>query len=182
MKSAHKPTSWFITVPLAGLTAAYVVLAFLPTEKAIGRVREATIEKQRYCTATGNLLPLLETTRQHVEKTREFTQTWAETAPNRSEVAALAGTVDALVRAAGARITMFDPEPVTRRERVSELSLKVGCTGTFPQVFAFVHELETLPQTVWVKSLVIEREGKEGGSVHGEVNVVVFLDNSEVSN
>jgi len=175
-----KPASWFVTLPLAALAFAYVGLAFFPTEKAIGKMREETAQKQQFCQLTGDLTPLLESARQQAIKTHQFNEAWAKTMPNRFEASAILGAINTMIRTSGARTTRFNPEPILQGQRISQLPLAVGCTGTFPQVFTFLHDLESLPQTVWVREVQIEpkADGQTGHSVSCEVKLAIFLDNS----
>ncbi len=181
MKTKARRGSWMVTVPLAAAAVIYVTLVFLPGRRAIGEARDQIQQKQAYIAQSASLPMALNTAQRQLQKTRAYTAAWKEHAPTAGELSALYGKVHALAKAAGATTTRFDPEPVIPLDTISKIPLTVGCTGTFDQVCEFLRSLETLPMTVWVDAIKIEKLTGSEGFVVCELSLVVFADNPEIS-
>ena len=63
--------------------------------------------------------------------------------------------------AAGVRITRFDPQAPVVYEKLRRVPVVVGCTGSFSQIYEFIRKLETMPTSVWVGALRMEKDVKK---------------------
>ena len=66
-------------------------------------------------------------------------------------------------------------------------------SGQLPAVFNFLRDLEQMPQTIWIKSVTLERAdqnvrtgkdtlSKVRGYAKCELEMAIFMDNLEISN
>ena len=181
MKKNTQRNSLIITIPLVAVAAAWVFLVFLPIQNAIGRLQDEAEQKQQYCDRSKSLLPVLERSGRDLVNVRRQISYWDEAAPSHKDLASLLGEITAKAREAGLRITRFDPAPITMYERVSELPLSMGVTGTFSQLFTFIHDLEVMDPTIWVNSLEFEKSGRPAEIVACDLDLGIFMDNPEKS-
>ena len=180
MKTKVHRGSWIVTVPLAAASIAYIMLVFLPGRRAIGEARDQIEQKQDYITRAAGL-PALRAAQQALEKTQAYNTTWEEHAPAQGRLSALYGRIHALAEAAGTTTTRFDPEPLVSYDNLLQIPLVVGCTGSFAQVCEFLRGLEGLQATIWMESVDLEHLVGVGESITCELNLVVFVDNPEIS-
>lgn len=181
MKTRVRPSSWMLTVPLAGAAAAYMGFFLLPGQRTVGEIREQVKMKRDYISQAGSLPVALQIAQEKLKQTEGYTNAWKENSPGRGELSVLYGCIHEMAKAAGTATTRFDPEPIVEHETVCEVPLTMANTGSFGQIFQFLGGLETLPMEVWVKEFHLEKVGDSNGVLACEVSLVVFIDNSEHS-
>jgi Tfp pilus assembly protein PilO len=175
-----KPNGLLVLAALGAAAVAYVVLVFVPGHKAIAQMREQIETKRRQVVLSGTSGAAIETTRKDLARAKACIAAWDAKSPSVTDLAALFGRINALVKSSGAINTRFEPEPVRRRERLIEIPLSIGLLGSYPQIDQFLCSLEGLPATLWVDSAKIVAM-KNGATVHGEIRLVVFTVNSDNS-
>lgn len=166
-----------MTVPMVGVAVAYFMLFFLPGSKAIDELKKQTAEKQAYVEQAGELATALGLAQAELDKARSYYQAWKDNAPRQRELAALFGKINQLAKVAGTTTTRFDPEPLVQRDHLREIPLTMGCSGTNAQIFEFLRGLESLPLSIWVTSVQIEKVNPRTKAVDCEAAVVVFTGN-----
>ena len=181
MKTRSKRGDWLLTIPLAAAAVAYVVFVFLPGRRATGELNEQIDSKQETIDQAQCLHQGLLDTQKEVDKTKDYTSQWVERAPSRGELSLLHAKIRELAVAAGTTITRFDPERAQIHGFLREIPLSVGCSGEFAQVFKFLRGLESLPPTIWINELVLEKMNTTEGHVSCELELVVFTNNPENS-
>jgi Tfp pilus assembly protein PilO len=181
MKTSLRQTSWIVALPLAGLTAAYVLGFFLPGRRAIDRLREELDAQREFVVSTTFVAPAIEATKEELKKTAAYNSAWLANAPTEADLSDLHGRIHALAKTAGATTTRFEPQPTVDYERLRRLPILVGCTGSFSQLGRFLETLENLPQTIWVENVEFSTSGQSEGAVKCEVELVVFTDNPDNS-
>lgn len=181
MKTKVRRGSWIVTVPLAAAAIAYVTLVFLPGRRAIGEARDQIEQKRDYVTRATGLAAALHAAQQELEKAQAYSTAWEEHAPTQGRLSALYGRIHVLADAAGTTTTRFDPEPVVQYDKVCQIPLVVGCTGSFDQIWEFMRGLEGLQATIWMDSVNLERLDGVEGSITCELNLVVITDNLDIS-
>jgi len=181
MKTRSKRGDWLLTLPLAAAAVAYVVFVFLPGHRATGELSKQIESRQETIDQADCLHQALLATRKEVDKTEDYTSAWGERAPSRGELSLLHAKIRELASAAGTTITHFDPERTRSYGFLRELPLSVGCTGEFAQVFKFLRGVESLPPTIWINELVLEKMNPTEGHVSCELELVVFTNNPENS-
>ena len=170
-----------MTVPMAGVAAAYVMLFFLPGSRAIDELKKQTAEKRAYVEQGGELATALKLAQAELDKARGYHQAWRDNAPKQRELAALFGKINQLATVAGTTTTSFDPAPLVQHDHLREIPLTMGCSGTNAQIFEFLRSLESLPLSIWVTSIQIEKIDPKTKTAGCELAVVVFAGNPEDS-
>ncbi|MBN1591344.1 MAG: type 4a pilus biogenesis protein PilO [Pirellulales bacterium] len=181
MSESPQRNSLIVTIPLVVVAIAWLLLVFFPMQKAIGRLQVESREMQQYCEHTSSRLPMLRRTGRDLADTRESVARWNDTTPSRRDLTALLGKITALARAAGLRTTRFDPETIVTHERLARAPLSIEVVGPFSHLFSFLSELESLPQTIWIEHLEIEKGGVNSHNVSCSLKLVIFVDNANNS-
>lgn len=181
MQAKLRRNSWIVTVPLAAIALAYILLIFLPDRRAIGKTRDQIKQKQAFVVQAVSVGAALRTVEQELKKTEAYNATWQEHAPAEGELSALYGEIHELAKAAGTTITRFDPEPAACYGEISQIPLGIGCVGSFAEICGFLRGLERLPVAIWVSELVLAASGDTGRSVICKADLVIFTHNSENS-
>jgi Tfp pilus assembly protein PilO len=170
----------WVLVALGAAAVAYVLLVLAPNHRAIMELRELILVKRGQVLQGAGIALAIETSKKDLARAKACIAAWDTNAPKEKDRAVLFGKINELAKTAGVVSTRFEPEPVTRRDRLVEIPLTIGVTGSFAQIEAFLYSLERLPVTSWVDSLKLA-SGKDGHSVTGEIKVVIFTVNSEIS-
>ncbi len=193
MKQNPNRKSWIIVVVLIAVMVGYVAVSFIPKCHDIAKLRKDLIAKQDFVTLSGPTVAQLLAIETQLTNTAAYNRTWKKHAPQSGEISILLGKIHALARSANVEIDSFDPEPAERLERLRRLPIAVVYSGQLPSVFNFLSDLEKMPQTIWIKSVTIERAAKNEHQLNGgtiqtrgfakcKLDMAIFMDNLEISN
>jgi Tfp pilus assembly protein PilO len=170
------PRSWLITALLASLAVAYVAFVFVPAQAAIGTLRDQLNERRQHILqAQGLALPVDHMTRQ-LARTREVSDGWRAAAPNHAELSANVARLTSEAKEAGVAIERLDPLPPVELAVLSQHAVNVQFHGQFTEVFDFLRRIEELPATIWINHLRVASGDSARGTLHGEVNLTIFVD------
>ena len=172
---------WVVALALIAIAVAYVSLVFLPGKRSIDELRSQIEVKRQFVAQGSGLATMLQFQRGELQRAKEYAAQWKKKSPPVETRSAMEGKVHALAEAAGVITTRFDPEPIVPHDSISRIPVSIGCNGTFAQVGAFLHSLESLPLLIWVTSIDIEKIDATEGFVSCTVSVVLFADNSSIS-
>lgn len=173
--------SLVVTIPLAAAAAAWVFFVFLPIQRAIERLRDEGSQMQQYCSRSQSFLPVLQHTGRDLASVRQKVASWEEITPSPKDLTALLGQITASIRSSGLRTTRFDPEPTVAYDRIAQIPISIGVTGSFPGVFTLLSQIETMSPMIWIERLEIEKAGKAAGSVSCDIDLVIFIDKTDNS-
>lgn len=180
-KPKQRRSGWVSALALTAIAAAYVYFAFLPNKRSIDELHGEIQRKQEYVTHGSGLATMLQLQRGELQRAQAYEAAWRKKTPSVEGHSSVEGKIHALAEAAGVLTTSFNPEPIIRHEKISQIPLSIGCNGTFAQVAAFLHSLESLQLLIWVTSVNIEKLDGTEGIVTCEVSLVIFADNSSIS-
>lgn len=173
--------NWMVTLAVTGAAVAYVMLVFLPGQKAIGQLQQQVQEKQDFLAETASVAPALLAAQDQLARAKSHEAAWREQAPDRTSLSALYGRIYELAGKAGATTTRFDPEPLVELERVTQVPIAVGVNGSFTCLYEFLRGLDALPVSIWVENVQFEKKATDGEGVDCQINAVIFADNPESS-
>jgi Tfp pilus assembly protein PilO len=179
MKTSIRRHSWIVTVPLAAAAVAYVTLSFLPARRAAAQARQQIRQKQDYIVQAGGLAAAARNAGTELEKTRAYVAAWRQRTPTEGRLSETYGRIHELAKAAGAKVTRFDPEPAVRYETISQIPINMGCAGPLAGICKFLEGVDDLPLAIWVKQVTLKHNGQDGENVQCELVLVVFSHNSE---
>jgi Tfp pilus assembly protein PilO len=174
-------SKWVIVVPAVGLVAAYIFCAFLPGQRAIGKLQDELATTEQFIEQVDAMGPAVGVTQQEFDKTQTYVEAWETSAPTEEELSALFGRISLLAKQSGTTTTRFEPQTAVHYEKVSRIPVVLACTGSFAQICQFLHELEGLGQTVWVEALRMEGSGQNGEDIQCELTLGIFAVNPDDS-
>jgi Tfp pilus assembly protein PilO len=181
MNQPSRISDWAVPLIVLSAAATYVVGVYLPGRRALARLGHELVVKEDFIAQAGTLVPAIDATKRELEETVRYNQAWLEAAPSAASVSQLFGHINSLAKDSGAVISRFDPEPVESHDRIRRIPVEVECGGTFPQVYRFLQQIESLPQVIWIDNLRIEKDRKDGESVKVDMSLEVLADNPEDS-
>ena len=180
MKRAQKSNSWLVTIPLAGLALGYYFLMFRPEVAAQSELR-LELEMKELALAEANAqVEMLARRRSEIREAEEYVQIWREQS-SVGRASLLYGEIARLVKEAGARTIALDPEPAVQLQSIQQSSVRLSCQGTLASMHRLLHKLEQMPQTVWIREVLIQQSADEGDLVRCEIKLAVFADKSSFS-
>jgi Tfp pilus assembly protein PilO len=181
MKSGLKQSHWIIIALLAAVAVAYALLIFVPQRAAIAEIRTELANKRQYVAQGGVLDARLKAVQQELDATNAYNAKSRAAAPTNKGLSSLFERISELVKSTGATTTRFDPEPAVPHEKITQITLSIGLTGSFPQILAFLSSLERLSPRVWVESVRLDAPPKDSEPMKGELSVAIFINNSDDS-
>lgn len=181
MKTLAPRSSWLITLGLAAVSAGYLYFVFMPARRGIEKLREELSQKQAYLAQQPGLIVSLESAESDLSHTQEYVDQWRRKAPVAGELSGTYGAIHRLVTSAGVDVEKFDPQNVTNLETVRKIPVRLTAEGGFAQMHALLRGLEEMPASPWVESLRIERGKDAEAPLKGEITLVIFAANPEIS-
>lgn len=174
--------TWLITLPLLGLTLAYIYFVFSPINAAIARAQLELSEKELEL-AEANMLPSrIQALSSEVAAARKYVEIQESRKTPRMALSELFGRISQLAQQSGVETIRFEPETAQQLNTMQAVSLRLNCRGTFAEIYRLVQSLEELKELIWVDDLRIEQIGEAGGDLACEIELVVFankLDSSD---
>jgi Tfp pilus assembly protein PilO len=176
-RSTSDSRGMLITIAAVAGVIGYVMVGFLPAQKALSAKRRELREKQQFI-QNSNLrvgtVPQLEAqlknTRQHVDHWREHAQLEAGGVRLLCDLASLAAQ-------SGVILHRLTPQEPTTLDSLRQFTLELEVEGAYAHVLAFLRGVEERPETIWVPKFQLQPAGEDGGAVQCALSVVVFADN-----
>jgi Tfp pilus assembly protein PilO len=172
---------WVIVVPTVGLVAAYLFWAFLPGQRAIGKLRDELATTEQFVEQVEAMGPSLGISQREFDRTQTYVEAWETSAPTRDELSGLFGRISFLAKQSGTTTARFEPQTTIQYETVSRIPVVMACAGSFAEICRFLQELEGLGETVWVETLRMEGPGQDGENMQCELTLGIFAVNPDDS-
>lgn len=181
MKSKTRRGSLLVTIGLAVASLVYLFCFHVPGWKTVGQVRAQVRQKREYVLQTNSTLTAMLATQKEIDATRQFNLRSARQLPSVVEAPNVFAQIAEIAKASGATTSRFDPQPAVKLAKVSQVDVGLTLAGQPGQIYDFIHSLEALPLRIWIESLRIAGPSKDSENGSAEVGVVIFVDNSEIS-
>lgn len=181
MNAPVRRGSWIVTLPMAAIAAGYVWLAFLPGERKIKELRNELRGKQEFIMGAGQMHMQLQEATAELDETRRYNATRRPPSSASAGVSALFGEIAQLAKESGVTTTHFAPGGDTAFERVHRVPLTLACDGTYNQVQSLLAGLESTGNHIWITELKLQSIGQDGQTVHCELTLALFVEESEKS-
>ncbi len=98
---------------------------------------------------------------------------------SREQLPVLFSRISDITKSHNTITTRFEPQPPLEYESFRQLSLNLGVSGPFADVYCVARDLELLPTRVWIDDLKFRAPSEPGKPVECEMFLVVFVDNPE---
>jgi Tfp pilus assembly protein PilO len=181
MKNLAHYKSLLGTSLISALALAYIVIVFLPQQRAIAGLRAQLQEKQDFILQSERLRPVVETKTREVREAEAFVSVQQQRVPTVEQVPDVFGRISDHVRLAGVRNERFEPEPTADLGSFRKIPVRIAIEGSFTQLFALLHGLEDTTMPLWIEDLQILRDSENGASLECKVNLAVFAAEREIS-
>lgn len=116
-----------------------------------------------------------------LEETSAFIDQWKRAAPRGRKTAVLYGRIAQAARDSQAEVVRFEPGPAEDGPSLRRMTLEMSCHGPFEELFACLKTLESMPESMWIEELVIERPSEDGRDPQCDLMLAIFADNSKDS-
>jgi len=170
--------SLWVTVGLAGLSAGYFFVFFLPGWKTIRATRDDVRSRRDYVMQTAGTQAALLATQQEREKTEGYNAMQAAAMPHPGTISQLFAQITTVSKAAGTTTLRFTPEPLVKHAQISHFTLALSVAGSTAQIYDFVRQIEGLPSRPWIEVLRIGNSKKGSEETTADITLVIFADNS----
>ncbi len=174
-----KRGNWWVTLPLAAGSIAYVVFVFLPGQQTTAELRSRIRQKQQHLAHAQAVGAALVASEEELRLIRQYQEQWRKNVPRVARLSELFAGIHGVEKRSGVQTVRFDPQPVVARAYLSEVPVSLGCVGSFAEVFALLHGLERLPAKVWVKRVHLEKIRPDSENVQCRVDLTIFADNRD---
>lgn len=182
MKPATPKTrSFVLTISIGGLVLLYAFFVFLPTRRAIAKMRSALDEKRQFIVTTQKDYTEIGAVQEDLERTRAWVADWKQNSPKRNNLGGFFARVAEISRESGTHVERITPEEPVEMKSLSRHPVRLVVGGRFSELFAFVQALEQMPFTVWIDRLQIQAPGQTGERLSCELSLAVFTDNQDLS-
>lgn len=181
MKKLAPRSSWLITIGLVAVSIGYLYFVFMPARRGIEKLQMELSQKRAYLAQEPGLKISLASAESDIALIQKYVDDWRSKSPVAGELSGTFGAIHRLVKQAGVEVEKFDPENVTNLETVRKIPIRLTATGSFSQMHALLRGLEQMPACPWVESLRIERGKDAEAPLRGEVTLVIFAANPEIS-
>ncbi len=174
--------SWLVTIPLVAIAVIHIVFVFFPGRNIITQLRTEIETRQIYISNADSISAALAAAQQELLEARSYIEKWQRTALMVHRLPVLYGNINDLSNRAGTATIRFEPQMLVELGLIRQIPIHMACTGTFTQIHEFIRSMESLPMTFWIYSLQFNKSGQAGGNILCEIDLVVFSDNSKISN
>ncbi|MBM4003677.1 MAG: hypothetical protein FJ295_10380 [Planctomycetes bacterium] len=176
-----KAKSVLITLLIASGAVAYSLLVFVPSQKALARLRYQLREKQRQIVDSDRLISAIAQTEVQLEAAKDFARQWKQKAPTESRLADVYRKFAELAEVAGVDVNGMRPQSGERLKTVSQYRVALDCSGPYASLFDFVHQMEESVVGLWIQQLEIDRPDPKLDLVRCKLQLIIFAEHLESS-
>ncbi|MCA9247868.1 MAG: type 4a pilus biogenesis protein PilO [Planctomycetales bacterium] len=177
----QKLNSWVVTLSLTAAAVIFYFFVFRPTETKISDLRRDIDEKRTFIESTDLMSVTIEALEADLQNAEHFVQRCAAETPTEEELPRLYRDINALMAKHQVATQRFDPGDNVAMKTLLQSPLSFAVHGDFNQVFGVLSGLDALPALAWVQNLSLKQDANDAGQVVCEASVVIFADNSEIS-
>lgn len=181
MKALMQHSGWAITVPLIVAAAAYFFLSYWPGRQELQALRQQLAATQATIKDAGALAARIPAVQRQLDESSDYAEQWLARIPEVDSVVRVFGDISEAAKEAGATPSRFAPSPIREQKFIRRIPLELQCSGSFQDIREFLHELESLPQVIWIDELQLEPMGKDRELAKCELKLVLFGRQSEIS-
>jgi Tfp pilus assembly protein PilO len=179
MSAPVRRGSWIVIVPMAVVAAGYVFFFFVPGNRRIAELREQLTEKQEFLNMATKIPQEMIGDYRELERTKTYLAACRQRVTEEKDLDAVFGRIHREADAAGVRIVRFDPQSPVAYERLRRVPVALSCTGPFPQIYGFLRTIEATPTAIWIESLRLAKDGRQGKATQCDLELAVFVDNPD---
>jgi Tfp pilus assembly protein PilO len=176
-----KTRSLVVTVSIGGLVLLYAFLVFLPTSRAIAKMRSTLDAKRQFIVAAQKDYTEIGAIQADLERTNGWVDAWQQNSPQRNNLGGFFGRLAEISRESGANIERITPRDLAEMNALSRHPVSLVVGGSFTELFAFIQAVEQMPFTVWIDRLELKSPSQTSEELSCELSLAVFTDNRDIS-
>ncbi len=177
----HRRRGLVITTLLAGASLAYVFFVFLPGQLVVADLRKQFREQQMFIVQSERLKSVIRETRERVERAEVYCNDWSEQIGSAREIPEVLGRITTAALENDVEVVRLTPQPSVEMAVFRRVPVTLDTRAEFSQVFAFLQQLESMGELVWVEDVHIQADRNDPTVVSCQLNLVVFADNHDFS-
>jgi Tfp pilus assembly protein PilO len=178
-RKTEKPKTWLVTGLLAAAAVAYVVFLFLPLQHSINKLQQEVQERRQQIMQAQSLVGTVGQARLRLTAAREVCQKWRTDAPRPSQLITHYASLSQKAEESGVVIDRLDPLPAVDLHLIAQQNVTMQFHAPFAAVFDFVHRLEAIPGTLWIRDLRLQAASENDNTLRGELTLTIFVDRSD---
>lgn len=188
-----KSRSLMLTVVIASAAVGYVMLVFLPGQRALREARHQLTEKQHYILQADRLAFAIDRASRELEAARQLIAQWKASTASYASNADLIARLHDIATGSGVVVLRVEPADGPVRQTLRQSSITLQLRGDLPALLEFLRQVDTLP-AVWVDDLELARprlagrsarqtaaDGTSEQNLEAQITLTVFADNVEIS-
>jgi Tfp pilus assembly protein PilO len=180
--AAPKPSrAWMILGIVLASACAYLLLIFVPGQRATAALRAEHERQQQFVLSSGALDAKIAAAEAELAQAEAFRDAWHEASSSEARLAHVFVRLTEHADAAGAEIMRFEPQGGETFDYLRRVPVEMALEGSFHQIFDFVHRIETLDAVVWIEGLRIEPLAADPRRVRCELKLALFAGAREIS-
>jgi Tfp pilus assembly protein PilO len=172
-----KAKSVLITLVIASGAVAYSLLVFVPSQKALARLRHQLRDKQRQIVDSDRLISDIAQTEAQLKVAQDYARQWKQTAPSETRLADVYRKFAELAEVAGVEVNGIRPQSGERLKTISQYRVALDCSGPYANLFDFVHRIEESVVGLWIQQLEIDRPDPKLDLVRCKLQLIIFAEN-----
>jgi Tfp pilus assembly protein PilO len=173
----RKPRGLLVTVLSLAAVIGYVVVGFLPGQRALAAKRRELDEKRQFIATSELKSAQVAQLELELKNAKSHVDGWRRNSGAESSAVTMLGELANLARQSGVVLHRLTPQDPTTMETLRQQTLEIEVEGTFSQVVEFLRGVESRHEAIWVASLQLESSKQNGTNVQCALGLVVFADN-----
>ncbi len=171
--------TWGAIALVTATAVVYLTFWFVPQMRAIANSHAELESKLEYVMGAHKSALAADRVEQELREVRAYIEQHDDQLLAEDGMPSLFRQVSHMCKSHEVMTTRFEPLAPVSYHSLERASLSLGVRGPFQSVQRVLHELESLPERVWVDSIKMSRTQEAGDSVQCELRLVVFVDNPE---
>ena len=171
-----KAPTWVVTLGIALVALAFILLVFLPFQKTIHNLSRQLRDKRLHIVRADQLILPLANERARLAEVRQQTDRWEQIAPDPHQLAVFYARVSEQARQTDVQLTKFEPQPPRVLKSLQQYAVALSIQGNFEQLFEFLALVESMPQTICPSHLRITQPSESSASLQCEMTLTFFGD------
>lgn len=173
--------AWLLAVAAGAAVVAYVLLVFVPGERARAALNDELDQKHQFVIDCHNTEAQIAEAETELQRTQSFIAAWHASSPSEARLAHVFVDITRHAESAGVDIVRFEPHGIERMEFLERVPVEMACEGNFLQLFTFLGNLESLSPDFWITQMKIDTVATGGERLRCELSLAFFADRREIS-
>jgi hypothetical protein len=173
----ENPRSLVITLTIACTAAAYAYFVFLPSQKDLARLRQQLRDKQQQILDSERLTSAIFHAERELAIANDFTTHWKESAPSEGQLSEVYRQFATFADESRVQLNGIRPQSSERLKEVSVFRVALDCSGSYPNLFEFIHDVEECVPALWIQQLELQRIETHKDRLQCKLTISIFVEN-----